>query len=51
MGKRFDSHFDRHWAEGEARSTRLVIIGQQLDQAAITASLHAQFAAQTAGAH
>ena len=38
-------------AGGEARSTHLVIIGQQLDQAAITASLHAQFAAQTAWAH
>ena len=52
VGKRFDSHFDRHWAEGEARGTRLVIIGQQLDQAAITASLQAQFTtAHTAGAH
>ncbi|MCY1182913.1 cobalamin biosynthesis protein CobW [compost metagenome] len=39
VGKRFDKHFDRKWLEGETRGTRLVVIGQDLDQAAITNEL------------
>jgi len=41
VGQRFDKHFDRAWMAGEARSTRLVVIGQQLDRAAIEAELTA----------
>lgn len=40
VGPRVDSYFDRPFANGEARETRLVVIGQAgLDQAAITAAL------------
>lgn len=31
VGTRFDQHFDRAWASAEARTTRLVLIGQELD--------------------
>ncbi|MOA11179.1 putative GTP-binding protein YjiA [compost metagenome] len=41
VGQRFDKHFDRAWREGEARATRLVIIGQDLDAVAIDAELRA----------
>lgn len=41
VGQRFDRHFDRAWREGEARATRLVIIGQALDAAVIDAELRA----------
>lgn len=41
VGQRFDKHFDRAWREGEARATRLVIIGQELDAALIDAELRA----------
>ncbi len=40
VGPRVDSYFDRPFASGEARQTRLVVIGQAgLDEAAITAAL------------
>lgn len=39
VGSRFDSHFDRPWAEGELRRTRLVFIGQALDEAALRGRL------------
>ncbi len=39
VGTRFDRHYDRRWAIDEARRTRLVLIGQQLDAAAIGARL------------
>ncbi|HHM8077532.1 TPA: cobalamin biosynthesis protein CobW, partial [Pseudomonas aeruginosa] len=39
VGKRFDRHFDRKWLADEVRSTRLVVIGQELDQAAIANQL------------
>jgi len=39
VGRRFDSYFDRRWNDGEARSTRLVVIGHDLDQAAIAGEL------------
>ena len=44
VGTRFDKHFDRAWQAGESRSTQLVLIGQELDQAAITAQLRAAVA-------
>ena len=44
VGQRFDKHFDRAWQADEARLTRLVVIGQALDQAAIAAELQAALA-------
>ena len=39
VGKRFDKHFDRAWRSDETRGTRLVVIGQELDQATIANEL------------
>ncbi|UFH50914.1 cobalamin biosynthesis protein CobW [Pseudomonas sp. KNUC1026] len=39
VGCRFDKHFDRPWKAGEARITRMVLIGQELDAAALQAEL------------
>lgn len=39
VGQRFDSYFDRAWCEGEVRATRLVLIGENLDGAALQAEL------------
>lgn len=39
VGKRFDKHFDRKWLGDETRGTRLIVIGQELDQAAIANEL------------
>ncbi|WP_445938385.1 cobalamin biosynthesis protein CobW [Pseudomonas sp.] len=44
VGQRFDKHFDRAWQADEARVSRLIVIGQQLDQAVITAELQAALA-------
>ncbi|EPK5824249.1 cobalamin biosynthesis protein CobW [Pseudomonas aeruginosa] len=44
VGKRFDWHFDRKWLADEVRSTRLVVIGQELDQAAIANQLRTALA-------
>ncbi len=44
VGKRFDRHFDRKWLADEVRSTRLVVIGQELDQAAIANQLRTALA-------
>ncbi|MFM1660026.1 cobalamin biosynthesis protein CobW [Pseudomonas aeruginosa] len=44
VGKRFDRHFDRKWLADEARSTRLVVIGQELDQVAIANQLRTALA-------
>ncbi len=42
VGARFRSHFDRAWAPGEERRSRLVIIGEKgLDRAAISHALAA----------
>jgi cobalamin biosynthesis protein CobW len=41
VGTRFDKHFDRAWGADEARSTRLVLIGQELDAASLQAQLRA----------
>ncbi|MBD1599271.1 cobalamin biosynthesis protein CobW [Pseudomonas typographi] len=35
VGCRFDKHFDRPWGAGEARRTSLVLIGQDLNPAAL----------------
>ena len=40
VGQRFDKHFDRAWRSDETRATRLVVIGQELDQAAIANPLN-----------
>ena len=40
VGPRIDSYFDRPWKDGEARATRLVVIGETgFDRAAIEADL------------
>ncbi len=40
VGQRFRQQFDAAWAAGEARRSRLVVIGEKgLDRAAITAAL------------
>ena len=44
VGKRFDRHFDRKWLADEVRSTRLVVTGQELDQAAIANQLRTALA-------
>lgn len=45
VGQRFDSHFDRPWRADEARATRLVLIGDHLDAAALQAELQAELQA------
>ncbi|MDI6527635.1 cobalamin biosynthesis protein CobW [Pseudomonas otitidis] len=44
VGKRFDKHFDRAWRSDEPRATRLVVIGQALDQATIANELRTALA-------
>lgn len=44
VGKRFDKHFDRAWRSDEPRATRLVVIGQELDQATIANELRTDLA-------
>ena len=39
VGRRLDHHFDRAWRAGEARGSKLVFIGQDLDEAALRAGL------------
>ncbi|MGD9617375.1 MAG: cobalamin biosynthesis protein CobW [Alphaproteobacteria bacterium] len=42
VGDRIEQHFDRPWASGEARATRLVVIGKKgLDRAAVETALAA----------
>ncbi|WP_324729047.1 cobalamin biosynthesis protein CobW [Pseudomonas chlororaphis] len=41
VGTRFDKHFDRQWGADEARTTRLVLIGQELDATLLEAQLRA----------
>ena len=51
VGPRIQHHYDRHWQAGEARASRLVVIGQAgLDRAAIEGALSKQLAGQMAGA-
>lgn len=44
VGKRFDKHFDRAWRSDEPRATRLVVIGQALDQVTIANELRTALA-------
>ncbi|MBU0883446.1 MAG: cobalamin biosynthesis protein CobW [Gammaproteobacteria bacterium] len=44
VGQRFDKHFDRAWQADEVRVSRLIVIGQHLDQAVISAELQAALA-------
>jgi cobalamin biosynthesis protein CobW len=39
VGQRFETYFDRHWANGEKRGTTIVLIGEGLDSSAIQAAL------------
>ena len=39
VGRRIDAHFDRAWRSDEERGTRLVFIGQNLDEAALREGL------------
>ncbi|MEE3101884.1 MAG: GTP-binding protein, partial [Pseudomonadota bacterium] len=49
VGPRVDAHYDRPFAGGEARATRLVVIGLAgIDRAAVTASLEAAARARAA---
>ncbi|SIQ16148.1 cobalamin biosynthesis protein CobW [Rhizobium sp. RU20A] len=42
VGQRIDQYFDRPWAAGEARGTRLVVIGlHDMDEAAVRAAIAA----------
>jgi cobalamin biosynthesis protein CobW len=42
VGQRFESFFDRAWRSEELRVTKLVIIGQDLDEVAIRAKLEVE---------
>jgi len=44
VGQRFDSYFDRAWRADEARTTRLVLIGDHLDAAALQSEVQAAVA-------
>lgn len=58
VGRRFDSYFDRRWREDEmrdemghqARTSRFVLIGEDLDQAVLQAAFDAALASTTAEA-
>jgi cobalamin biosynthesis protein CobW len=45
VGTRFDKHFDRAWRAEEPRTTRLVLIGQELDATLLESTLRAALAA------
>ena len=50
VGSRIEQHFDRPWAEGEARATRLVVIGKKgLDRVAVEVALAGAALAGTTG--
>ena len=42
VANRFENYFDRKWKEGELRATRLVIIGEKLEEASILKYIEAQ---------
>jgi cobalamin biosynthesis protein CobW len=44
VGQRFDSYFDRAWRVDEPQATRLVLIGDHLDAAALESELQAALA-------
>ena len=39
VGRRFDHQFERPWRDGEAQRTRLVFIGEDLDEAVLRKAL------------
>ena len=42
VGSRIDHYFDRPWGTGEARTTRLVVIGlSEMDQTAVRGAIQA----------
>lgn len=45
VGRRFDSYFDRRWQDGEARASRFVLIGEDLDAAELQRAFDAACAA------
>ena len=45
VGTRFDKHFDRAWCSDEARTTKLVLIGQDLDAALLESTLRTALSA------
>ncbi|MBF3560475.1 cobalamin biosynthesis protein CobW [Burkholderia pseudomallei] len=45
VGRRFDSYFDRRWRDGEAPASRFVLIGEDLDAAALQCAFDAALAA------
>src|SRR5579863_1662088 len=45
VGCRFDSYFDRRWQDGEAVTSRFVLIGEDLDQPALQGAFSAALAA------
>ncbi|KDB07736.1 cobalamin biosynthesis protein CobW [Burkholderia sp. lig30] len=45
VGRRFDSYFDRRWQDGEPRASRFVLIGEDLDAAALQRGFDAALAA------
>ncbi|MNO87029.1 putative metal chaperone YciC [compost metagenome] len=45
VGTRFDKHYDRAWRAEENRSTRLVLIGQELDAVLLESQLRAALSA------
>ncbi|AOK29801.1 MULTISPECIES: cobalamin biosynthesis protein CobW [Burkholderia] len=50
VGQRFDSYFDRRWRDDEARSSRFVLIGEDLDAAALQRAFDAALAARARAA-
>lgn len=50
VGQRFDSHFDRPWQGGELRATRLVLICDHLDAAALQGELQSALLAEATAA-
>jgi cobalamin biosynthesis protein CobW len=44
VSSRFDHYLDRPWGADERRGTSRVIIGHELDEAAVTASLRSNLA-------
>jgi cobalamin biosynthesis protein CobW len=50
VGRRFDSYFDRRWQAGESQASRFVLIGEDLDQAALQHAFAAALSAASSAA-
>lgn len=48
VGRRFDSYFDRRWRDEEARASRFVLIGEDLDQTVLQRAFDAALGKQPA---